>query len=167
MIEFAEMREGPCVAAGPFSPLVYGYARGCSSTVPGRRSAYAKRLLAQKRPFSCNIDYSRHEKAAARKRGGIWLPFAGRRNTPFREMVKSPEMRWRSGRDSNPRYAFDVYSLSRRAPSTTRPPLRMHPGRFVRSTKRESGAQPIRTGRGALIARQGFRKPIGHGRRGA
>src|SRR5262249_23248142 len=33
--------------------------------------------------------------------------------------------RWRSGRDSNPRYAFDVYSLSRRAPSTTRPPLRM------------------------------------------
>ena len=33
---------------------------------------------------------------------------------------------WRSGRDSNPRYAFDVYSLSRRAPSTTRPPLRMH-----------------------------------------
>lgn len=32
--------------------------------------------------------------------------------------------KWRSGRDSNPRYAFDVYSLSRRAPSTTRPPLR-------------------------------------------
>src|SRR5215210_6344547 len=34
--------------------------------------------------------------------------------------------RWRSGWDSNPRYAFGVYSLSRRAPSTTRPPLRMH-----------------------------------------
>src|SRR5690606_1847667 len=33
---------------------------------------------------------------------------------------------WRSGRDSNPRYGFAVYSLSRRAPSTTRPPLRMH-----------------------------------------
>ena len=32
---------------------------------------------------------------------------------------------WRSGWDSNPRYAFDVYSLSRRAPSTTRPPLRI------------------------------------------
>src|ERR1044072_7168941 len=31
---------------------------------------------------------------------------------------------WRSGRDSNPRYGFAVYSLSRRAPSTTRPPLR-------------------------------------------
>src|SRR3546814_14369914 len=40
----------------------------------------------------------------------------------------------------------------------------MHPGRFVRSTKRESGAQPIRTGRGALIAWQGFRKPIGRGK---
>lgn len=34
-------------------------------------------------------------------------------------------LKWRSGRDSNPRYAFDVYSLSRRAPSTTRPPLRI------------------------------------------
>ena len=34
---------------------------------------------------------------------------------------------WRSGRDSNPRYGFAVYSLSRRAPSTTRPPLPPHP----------------------------------------
>ena len=34
------------------------------------------------------------------------------------------KMQWRSGRDSNPRYGFAVYSLSRRAPSTTRPPLR-------------------------------------------
>jgi site-specific DNA recombinase len=39
--------------------------------------------------------------------------------------VPSLGLKWRSGRDSNPRYAFDVYSLSRRAPSTTRPPLRM------------------------------------------
>src|SRR5690606_37425392 len=31
---------------------------------------------------------------------------------------------WRRGRDSNPRYAFGVYTLSRRAPSTARPPLR-------------------------------------------
>ena len=30
---------------------------------------------------------------------------------------------WRRGWDSNPRDAFDVYSLSRGAPSTTRPPL--------------------------------------------
>ncbi len=33
--------------------------------------------------------------------------------------------KWRSRRDSNPRYAFDVYTLSRRAPSTTRPLLRL------------------------------------------
>ena len=32
--------------------------------------------------------------------------------------------RWRRERDSNPRYAFDVYTLSRRAPSTARPSLR-------------------------------------------
>jgi hypothetical protein len=38
--------------------------------------------------------------------------------------VPSFVRRWRSGRDSNPRYGFAVYSLSRRAPSTTRPPLR-------------------------------------------
>src|SRR5690606_29126466 len=30
---------------------------------------------------------------------------------------------WRRGRDSNPRYPFGVYALSRRAPSTTRTPL--------------------------------------------
>jgi hypothetical protein len=30
----------------------------------------------------------------------------------------------RRGRDSNPRYPFEVYTLSRRAPSTTRTPLR-------------------------------------------
>ena len=31
---------------------------------------------------------------------------------------------WRRGRDSNPRYAINVHTLSRRAPSTTRTPLR-------------------------------------------
>ncbi len=31
---------------------------------------------------------------------------------------------WRRERDSNPRYGITVYTLSRRAPSTTRPPLR-------------------------------------------
>ena len=31
---------------------------------------------------------------------------------------------WRMGRDSNPRWAFDPYSLSRRVPSTARPPIR-------------------------------------------
>ena len=31
--------------------------------------------------------------------------------------------KWRRERDSNPRYPVRVYTLSRRAPSTTRPPL--------------------------------------------
>ncbi len=35
--------------------------------------------------------------------------------------------KWRTGRDSNPRYGVTVYTLSRRAPSTTRPPV--HEGR--------------------------------------
>jgi hypothetical protein len=30
---------------------------------------------------------------------------------------------WRRETDSNPRYPFEVYTLSRRAPSTTRTPL--------------------------------------------
>ena len=33
---------------------------------------------------------------------------------------------WRRGRDSNPRYAINVYTLSRRAPSAARPPLRIN-----------------------------------------
>ena len=34
---------------------------------------------------------------------------------------------WRMEWDSNPRYAFDVYALSRRAPSTARPSIRYRP----------------------------------------
>ena len=37
---------------------------------------------------------------------------------------KRRENRWRRVRDSNPRWAFDPYALSRGAPSTTRPTLR-------------------------------------------
>ena len=42
---------------------------------------------------------------------------------------KGPALRslsgiWRRERDSNPRYAINVYTLSRRAPSATRTPLR-------------------------------------------
>src|SRR5690606_15087379 len=33
------------------------------------------------------------------------------------------KIRWRTEGDSNPRYAMNVYTLSRRAPSTTRPPV--------------------------------------------
>jgi hypothetical protein len=45
----------------------------------------------------------------------------------FRKAISNQldaEVKWRRERDSNPRYAFDVNTLSRRAPSTTRPPLR-------------------------------------------
>src|SRR5690348_15595406 len=55
--------------------------------------------------------------------------------------------RWRSGRDSNPRYGFAVYSLSRRAPSTTRPPLRM-PGRRKHLGAERGRGKVARLGRG-------------------
>ena len=38
--------------------------------------------------------------------------------------VRSSVLKWRTGRDSNPRTAVNRYTLSRRAPSTTRPPVR-------------------------------------------
>src|SRR3954469_1569041 len=90
------------------------------------------------------------------------------------------------GRDSNPRYAFGVYSLSRRAPSTTRPPLRMrwkegdlvaprHQGkarwsgrdwtRFARPSPPRSRAAPART-LDTLLAYTHFPgerlRPLGH-----
>src|SRR5271156_7173570 len=45
----------------------------------------------------------------------------GHRNEPDDNLRNA----WRRGRDSNPRWAFDPYALSRGAPSTTRPPLRI------------------------------------------
>ena len=39
---------------------------------------------------------------------------------------------WRRERDSNPRYAINVYTLSRRAPSATRTPLRISSRHFIR-----------------------------------
>ena len=53
---------------------------------------------------------------------------------------KVPEGGWRRGRDSNPRYGCPYTRVSRRAPSTTRPPLHRTPGRthsqfFKRSPK--------------------------------
>ena len=41
------------------------------------------------------------------------------------------------GRDSNPRYPFEVYTLSRRAPSTTRPPLSILTFKGVELTKKK------------------------------
>src|ERR1700676_1687757 len=55
----------------------------------------------------------------------------------------TPELDWRRERDSNPRRAFDPYTLSRGAPSTTRPSLRER--------------VPAPPGRGALILKGGGR----------
>lgn len=49
--------------------------------------------------------------------------------------------RWRMGWDSNPRYPFEVYTLSRRAPSTARPPIQRRAGgiaAFVRPARGKS-----------------------------
>src|SRR5262249_49178360 len=59
---------------------------------------------------------------------------------------------WRRVRDSNPRRAFGPYTLSRGAPSTTRPTLRV-----VRFTWRVSGLQKYEAAgarRAAMIRRQ-------------
>src|SRR3569623_2315845 len=44
---------------------------------------------------------------------------------------------WRRGRDSNPRYAFGVHTLSRRAPSTARTPLRASETKTKRENRRK------------------------------
>src|SRR6185369_4687116 len=56
---------------------------------------------------------------------------------------------WRSGRDSNPRYGFAVYSLSRRAPSTTRPPLRYRWKGAPVGKRSGSGNLPASSGSGS------------------
>ncbi|MFM1898292.1 MAG: hypothetical protein RL577_532, partial [Bacteroidota bacterium] len=49
----------------------------------------------------------------------LGLPFEHKKSPDFSELCRVLQR----GRDSNPRYAFGVYTLSRRAPSTTRTPL--------------------------------------------
>jgi hypothetical protein len=81
---------------------------------------------------------------------GFWPHFA--RNsalTCFRRSEKitlANSKNWRRERDSNPRWAFDPYTLSRGAPSTTRPSLRR--------------AQMIRTSPGAGKANDRAAQPI-------
>ena len=53
-----------------------------------------------------------------RRRMGLPLRLAWKGAHGVVELIK-----WRRGRDSNPRYAFGVHTLSRRAPSTARTPL--------------------------------------------
>jgi hypothetical protein len=53
--------------------------------------------------------------------------FRGFKNRHGYGVYRASAHPWRRGRDSNPRRAFDPYALSRGAPSTTRPPLRIEP----------------------------------------
>ncbi len=71
-------------------------------------------------------DAQRHawasKKKATRMAGGLFSLRQKNRRLPesiYRNHV------WRTEGDSNPRYAINVYTLSRRAPSTTRPPVLM------------------------------------------
>ena len=57
---------------------------------------------------------------------------------------------WRRGRDSNPRWAFDPYSLSRGAPSAARPPLLDSPPSWT------GGAVEWRPAHGGCVDRAGF-----------
>jgi hypothetical protein len=52
---------------------------------------------------------------------------AGLRPAASLALNVQPTRMWRRERDSNPRWAFDPYTLSRGAPSTTRPSLRGRP----------------------------------------
>ena len=58
-----------------------------------------------------------HRKAAQRKGG----PYDGQ-PLPKSSLLNKINDIWRRGWDSNPRYGVTVYTRSRRAPSTTRPP---------------------------------------------
>ena len=58
--------------------------------------------------------------AALRPRRASAVFDSTQKKPPFREFKK-----WRIGRDSNSREALDPYTLSRRAPSTARPPIRV------------------------------------------
>src|ERR1700730_10138875 len=69
-----------------------------------------------------------------RATGGVRLKIPGgvkslpvrveHRHRPWSGNTKRPRGEWRRERDSNPRRAYDPYTLSRAAPSTARTPLR-------------------------------------------
>ncbi len=58
----------------------------------------------------------------------------------FRTVGTTVEV-WRRERDSNPRWAFDPYALSRGAPSTTRPSLRSKKSRSILTEPSSSRAR--------------------------
>ena len=65
------------------------------------------------------LDHATFSGDASRRKGG-----KERRIRELFEFIARSRTEWRTGRDSNPRDAINVYTLSRRAPSTTRPPVR-------------------------------------------
>jgi hypothetical protein len=69
------------------------------------------------RPLGCRPSSTEHE--------------SNRTKLTTRTHVQGRDPKWRRVRDSNPRWAFDPYTLSRGAPSTTRPTLR----RAIRPTQ--------------------------------
>ncbi len=67
--------------------------------------------------------------------------------------VPTQGLKWRRARDSNPRYAINVYTLSRRAPSTTRTALRISAAGLP-VPRRANVPKPERFGKSYLQTRQ-------------
>ena len=111
----ARLRRGRSARTGPRCPArasVSSSANSSTSSTTSPRLSRERRGQRVERGARDRLDLGgggRRSEAAHRRRIGV---------------SDTARQGWRSGRDSNPRYGFAVYSLSRRAPSTTRPPLR-------------------------------------------
>jgi hypothetical protein len=95
------------------------------------------------------------QSARPRNRLRLEIPCLYRLSRPFRDRLRRREKgNWRRERDSNPRRAFDPYTLSRGAPSTTRPSL---PRSRVGSAARRppSYLKGCRGGKTSSVARMG------------
>jgi hypothetical protein len=76
-------------------------------------------------PHPCGAAVAMRQRCLALLRRARLEPEGSHPSDPNRQ--KAPDgafIYWRRERDSNPRWAFNPYSLSRGAPSATRPPLR-------------------------------------------
>ena len=85
---------------------------------PAGPSCPAISATASPRPIGARLDGMQHPAAMdIGLQRGVW-------RKPRRDEAARDGDLWRNGRDSNPRGAVNPYTLSRRAPSTTRPPFR-------------------------------------------
>jgi hypothetical protein len=82
-----------------------------------------------------------------------------RKREPFRPPFSD---HWRRGRDSNPRYGVTVNLLSKQAPSTARPPLRIsfHCNQTIRQTRSQSGSSAGQRGPPVLGAKDFTGAPL-------